>query len=333
MSDALVFVTGSTGFIGSHVVAAILKAGYRVRLSIRRAEQEATLRQYFPEFNDKIETCIVSDITQRDSFHEALQGVDYVFHIASPMPGKGTDFQNDYIDPAVNGTESILYAALEFPQIKKVVIESSILALVPPASGFSSSEISVKDNTGEIIPVDTNMTMPEGSAGHWLKYASSKILAHQATRAFLQNNKPHYALITFHPAFVLGDSMIQKTAQDIDAINGFFWESLESRKPNIPTAWVHVRDVADAHVKALETEIESGTEFLLATPVVSWEYVGNYVKSKYPTVHWKLEPPFGSWTVDVSTADRILRLKWRSQEQIVDDVINQQLALRAKASI
>ncbi|KAF5857379.1 hypothetical protein ETB97_005914 [Aspergillus alliaceus] len=249
------------------------------------------------------------------------------------MPGKGSDVQRDYIDPAVKGTEAILYAALEFPQIKKVVVVSSALALAP-VTALLSKQVSVKDNTGEIFPVDTSMDFPEGFTGLAMKYSASKILAHEATRTFLKNKKPHYTVITFHPTFVLGDSLVQKTAHDIGGMNALFWNSIESEKPKIANVWVHVRDVAHAHAKALETNIENGTEFLLSRPAVSWEYVVSFIKAKYPALDCKLEPPFErSWTVDTTVADQILGLKWRSEEDMIEDVINQQLALGAKASI
>ncbi|PYI03584.1 NAD(P)-binding protein [Aspergillus sclerotiicarbonarius CBS 121057] len=327
----LVFVTGATGFIGSHVVAATVRAGYRVRLSIRKAEQEATLREPFPEHDEQIETCIVPNITQQESFKEALQGVDYVFHLASPMPGKGDDFKQDYVDPAVRGTEAILYAALQFPQIKKVIVVSSVFALTPVAP-LISKEVVVADNTGEVIPVDVLMAFPEGFAGHALKYAASKVLAHQATRSFMKDNRPHYTLITLHPTFVMGYSLIQKTPEDIGGMNALFWMSITSGKTRVANAWVHVADVADAHVKALETDIESGKEFLLSGPAVSWEHVAKFIKTNYPTVDCKLEPPFeGNWKVDTTAADRILNMQWRSEEKIIDDVIGQQLDLMAKA--
>ncbi|PWY83855.1 NAD(P)-binding protein [Aspergillus sclerotioniger CBS 115572] len=325
----LVFVTGATGFIGSHVVTTTLRAGYRVRLSIRKAEQEATLRELFPGYDYKIETCIVPDISQQESFKEALQGVDYVFHLASPTPGKGDDFKQDYVDPAVKGTEAILYAVLEFPQIKKVTVVSSVLALAPV--GFLiAKDLVLADNTGEVIPVDISMQFPEGFAGHALKYAASKVLAHQATRSFLKDNQPHYTLINFHPTFVLGHSLIQKTAEQISGMNALFWLSVKSGKTRISNAWVHVSDVADAHVKALGTDIKSGTEFILSRPSVSWDHVADFIKTKYPAADCKLEPPFeGNWKLDTTAADTILKMHWRSEETIIEDVVEQQLDLIA----
>ncbi|KAJ5166299.1 dihydroflavonal-4-reductase [Penicillium canariense] len=332
MYQSLVFVTGSTGFIGSQVVAATLRAGYRVRLSIRKPEQEAALKARYAELSDKIEICIIPDLSRPGAFDDALVGVDYVFHIASPMPGKGTDIKRDYVDPAVQATTSILQAALTFKQVKKVVIVSSILALAP-LNAIITNSVDVKENTGQVIPVDLSMDFPEGFVGEVLKYSASKILAHQATRDFLAANSPHYSVITLHPVFVLGDSMIQQTASELDSINGLFWKSLFTEKPQLSSTWVHVRDVADAHVKVLETDVKSGTEFILSRPATSWEEVASFVKSKYPALGCQLQPPFESgWTVETTGAEQNLGIKWRSEWEIVEDVVNQQLALQAKAS-
>lgn len=143
MSKSLVFITGATGFIGSQVVASTLKAGYRVRLSIRKAEQERTLRERYAEFSSDIDTCVIPDLSKPEAFSSALAGVDYVFHLASPMPGNGVNVKRDYVEPAVLATTSILRTALHFKQIKKVLIMSSLLALVP-VDAIISKEVTVK---------------------------------------------------------------------------------------------------------------------------------------------------------------------------------------------
>ena len=143
MPGTLIFITGATGFIGSQVVAATLRAGYNVRLSIRKPEQDQLLRERHAEFLDQIETVVIPDITDANSIKGHLIGVNYVFHIASPMPGTGSDLITDYINPAVKGTESILSATIDFAAIRKVVIVASILSLLPLTT-FTSKEVEVK---------------------------------------------------------------------------------------------------------------------------------------------------------------------------------------------
>ncbi|KAJ5722649.1 NAD(P)-binding protein [Penicillium malachiteum] len=277
-----------------------------------------------------IEFIVIPDLSKQESFSTALGGVDYVFHLASPTPSSG-DIQTAYINPAVEGTLSILRAAQEFEQIKKVAIVSSLLAL-GPVDTFFAHEVSLRDNTGETIPVDLSMHLPEGPAGEALKYSVSKIKAHEATREFIKNNAPSYKVITFHPTFVLGDSMLQERPEDIGGINAMFWKGLSGEKPTIHHSWVHVRDVADAHVKVLETEIETGKEFILARPV-DWEDLVSYLNEKYPELECKMKGPFeDNWKVDTTTAEEILGMKWRSAHSIIDDLTQQQLALRAKVA-
>jgi nucleoside-diphosphate-sugar epimerase len=131
MSQSLVFITGATGFIGSHVVIQILEAGYKVRLSVRKETQIEGLKKLFSKHINKVDFVVIPDLSVSGAFDNALQGVEYVLHIASPMPGKGNDFKKEYLYPAVHGTTSVLDAAKGFSAIKRVVIVSSLLALVP----------------------------------------------------------------------------------------------------------------------------------------------------------------------------------------------------------
>ncbi|CAL5865832.1 uncharacterized protein PFLUO_LOCUS38 [Penicillium psychrofluorescens] len=129
MSNPLVFITGGTGFIGSHVALALRKAGYRVRLSIRDLKQEAVLRARYSEFGGSIEVSLVPDFSKQEYFDTALKNVDYVFHLASPMPSAGGNLKKDYIDPAVNGTLAVLRAANAYRQIKCFSLDSDYVSI------------------------------------------------------------------------------------------------------------------------------------------------------------------------------------------------------------
>jgi nucleoside-diphosphate-sugar epimerase len=131
MSKSLIFITGGTGFIGAEVVHQALEAGYRVRLSVRKPEQQTTVKERYPKHASDIETVVIPNITRRESFETALNDVHYIIHLASPIPGKGVDLRKDFIEPAVGGTEAILYAALKFPNIKTVVVTSSAIGIMP----------------------------------------------------------------------------------------------------------------------------------------------------------------------------------------------------------
>jgi nucleoside-diphosphate-sugar epimerase len=131
MSSELVLITGGTGFIGGHVVQQTLEAGYRARLAVRREESIETFKKVFSQHLEQLEFVVIDNITKERAFSDALVGVDYVFHLASPVPGKGTDFKEDYLNPTIKGTMSLLEAAQSVPSIKRVIIDSSMTSLMP----------------------------------------------------------------------------------------------------------------------------------------------------------------------------------------------------------
>ena len=144
MSPPLILITGATGFIGSHVVHQALSAGHEVRLSVRKESQIDTLRKLFSEHSSNLDFANTSDFTSSRSFSKALGDVTYVLHLASPMPGKGSNFQTDYLAPAVQGTLALLNAAKEVDTIKRVVIVSPIAAFMPLGTLATGSKDTIK---------------------------------------------------------------------------------------------------------------------------------------------------------------------------------------------
>jgi len=147
MSSPITFITGATGFIGSHVVKNALAAGTRVRLSVRKEEQIASLKELFSSGSDQLEFVVIPDISHSEAFEGKLDDVEYILHLASPMPGKGEDFKSDYLKPAVEGTVSILKAAKAASSVKRVVVTSSVLACIPLGQ-MNATDLHIK---GELL--------------------------------------------------------------------------------------------------------------------------------------------------------------------------------------
>lgn len=171
-----------------------------------------------------------------------------------------------------------------------------------------------------------------------MKYSASKILAHQATRDFITQQKPRFKVISFHPVFVIGDSLIQNSFPQLDGMNARLWQSLSQPEPLIPSAFVHVRDCAEAHVKALQKreDLETGTEYILSEKVFGWDNVVAVVRKQFPQVEVLLKPgkkPQDEWIVDSSPAENDFDMTWRTGDEMVKDLMNQQLTLKAKANL
>lgn len=139
MAGSLVFITGASGFIGSQVVIDTLKAGHRVRVNVRRKNQiEELTARFSPAASSpgQLEFVVTPDISDSNAVRSALDYVQYIFHLASPMPhsNTGSDFKTEYLHPSVKGTEAILDAAALTPSVQRVVIVSSLLAFMPLSS-------------------------------------------------------------------------------------------------------------------------------------------------------------------------------------------------------
>lgn len=151
MPSKLAFVTGATGFIGSQVVASALQDGYTVRVSVRKPEQMDTLKGIFHDDVSRLQFVVVPDISVPGAFDSALDGVQVVFHLASPMPGQGSDLHRDYLEPARNGTLSMLESASKVGSIKRVIVMSSILGIGPVDLFYNTDTFVAGEFLGYIV--------------------------------------------------------------------------------------------------------------------------------------------------------------------------------------
>ena len=128
-----VLVTGGAGFIGSHLVDALVERGHGVRVFDNLEPQvHGALRESgsWPEYCNKEAEYILGDVRDRDAFEKAMSGMDVVFHEAA-MVGVGQSMYQieRYIDVNARGTAVLLdIMANESPirdRIRKLVVASS----------------------------------------------------------------------------------------------------------------------------------------------------------------------------------------------------------------
>jgi nucleoside-diphosphate-sugar epimerase len=124
----LVLVTGGTGYVGSHSVAALVKAGHRIRVLARSPEKIPAALD--PLGVNGVEKAI-GDVTEPAAVERALEGCDAVLHAASvfSLDARKADEMNRV---NVRGTEIVLGTAHRLG-LDPIVYVSSELALLPPA--------------------------------------------------------------------------------------------------------------------------------------------------------------------------------------------------------
>ncbi|KAJ3165189.1 serine arginine-rich splicing factor [Geranomyces variabilis] len=84
-------------------------------------------------------------------FLDAAYGVDAIAHVASPVTFIAADPYRDVINPAVQGTLSVLRAAKATPSVKRVVLASSVVSMVQHASGHTYTEADWNDWASDVV--------------------------------------------------------------------------------------------------------------------------------------------------------------------------------------
>ncbi|KAL6693902.1 hypothetical protein J3F84DRAFT_396173 [Trichoderma pleuroticola] len=328
MSESLVFITGATGYIGTHLVGDVLKAGHRVRVAVRSLEKSQLIKELYPSAADKIEYAVVPDMSQPSAYQDALKGVNYVFHLAGAMVDKGIELERDFVDPAVNGTLSILESAKEEPSIRKVAIVSSFLSLMP-MDGVMRNPFHINANTGERFAADYKMAFPEGLPGQLLKYQTGKIIGHQAYRDWIKKENPKFTVVSVHPSQVFGPSLVQKSSSELSGVNFLMWMTLQSDGPPItPYLMVDVRDVSLALARIIDANVPSGTELPITGPLYTWKQYASLINSKYPSLAIKFAPQEEpAMTMDRDVTDKYLKVNWTPAEETITAFVDQQIVL------
>ena len=127
-----VLITGVTGFIGSHVCLQFLSADkFTVRgtvRSLKNAKKINPIRSAFGEEKFAQLELVEADLKAPESLDKAVEGCDFVVHVASPFPASQPWSEKNVIKPAVDGTIAILNACVKHG-IKKLVVTSSAHAV------------------------------------------------------------------------------------------------------------------------------------------------------------------------------------------------------------
>ncbi|KAI0970723.1 putative NAD dependent epimerase/dehydratase [Xylaria arbuscula] len=337
-----VLLTGGSGFIATHILQLLLNRGHEVVTTVRTEEKAKIIRDAYPDA--KLTVVLIPDIAVPGAFDEVARtpGLEYVQHTASPFHFKFKD-PKELLDPAINGTTSILEALKKYaPNVKRVIITSSFAAILD-ASKFGDSTKAWSEADWNPNTYEEGISGPPGTT-----YRVSKTLAEKAAWDFKEKEKPSFDIATINPPFVFGPVVHHLASlADINTSNGNLVALIVGRwKSEIPPTgvhlWVDVRDVAKAHVEAQERPEAGGNRFFVTAGLFSNKEIVPIVRKNFPQLADKLpedgvqggDYPGGSvdnvYKYDNSKATTQLGIDWISLEKSVVDTIGSLLAVGAK---
>ncbi len=225
------FVTGATGFVGSHVAQALAEQGADLRLLVRSTSKTNNISALAAEI-------VTGDLSQPELLKKAMAGCEFVFHVAADYRLWVRDPEEMY-RANVEGTRAVIQAAQE-GGVRRMVYCSSVATM-----GFTQ--------TGQIVDESTPVSLAD-MIGH---YKRSKFMAEQIA---LDAGRKGANVVVVNPTTPIGERDIKPTPTGrivVDFLNRKFPAYVDTGL-NL----ADVKEVARGHLLAMEKAVP-GERYIL----------------------------------------------------------------------
>ncbi|KZF19772.1 NAD(P)-binding protein [Xylona heveae TC161] len=338
--DKTILITGASGFVAAHVLHVFLEAGYKVRGTVRSEESAEAVKKSHSQYGEQLSFAIVPDITAQGAFDEAVKNVDGVVHTASPFVMEVKDNNQDLLAPAVKGTTNILKSLHEKnTRVKRLVLTSSFAAMIDIPKGLRPDHTYTEDDWNPVEKDEARST--ENGA---VAYCASKTFAERAAYEFVEAAQPKLCVTTLCPPMIYGPNL--HTVTDIKKLNtssADIYRLINGSEKSVPDtsfpAFVDVRDVALAHLRAYESEVAGNQRYFLASSTFTYQQVCDIIRENFPELRNRVPegtpnaPLPDMFKVDHSKAERDLDIHFRSLKDTIVDTVKNLLELEKQLGV
>lgn len=331
LSSKKVLVTGAGSFVGLHAVLQLIQQGYNVRGTVRTASHAQHVKEALSRHTaiEKLEL-VLADLLKDEGWSDAVDGCEYVLHVASPFPTEQPKDENELIVPAREGTLRVLHAAHD-ARVKRVILVSSVAAV----AGGHVGENRTFDHT------DWSNIEKSGA------YEKSKTLAERAAWDFINSpeNINKMELSSVNPSNVFGPVLDNHYHTSTE----WYRTLLRAEIPGVARTqinFVDVRDVVDVLLSAMILPQASANRFILNGASISIPEFAEILHRNFASLGYRVPtrvmPDFLvrffsifipktryvaktlGWKYDLSTEHTHSKLNWqpRPYQQTIVDMAN-----------
>ncbi|XP_042031263.1 putative anthocyanidin reductase [Salvia splendens] len=276
-----VLVTGGEGYLASFLIKKLLERGYIVNATLRNLSDDATVGFLKGLTHSQTRLHLFeADIYNPGDFEVAIQGCAFVFHVATPLQHNenSTRYKNT-TEAAVDALKMIAESCVRCKTVKKLIYTASAMAVSPlkdDGSGY-------KDVVDETCWTPLNLTyypmfsdyiyskaLTEKEALRYNKHGIEVVclvcglIGGEATKSFVSASA--YMLL----AQAMKDETLYKSLREL--------ENLGSK-----VAIVHVQDVVEAHIFAMETSEMNG-RYLVASDFLKSTEIASLIHKHFPDI-------------------------------------------------
>lgn len=276
-----VCVTGGAGYIASALVKKLLNQGHTVHATVRKLDDhpKIDILKSFDGEGTRLKL-FVADIYRPEDFEEAIQGCQFVFHVATPLLHSPGFKHENSVDATVDSARIISSLCIRSGTVKRLIYTASVLA----ASPLKEDGSGYKEFMDETCWTPLDFSNPYSNI-YLQEYTLSKTLAE---KEMLGSGNGKIEVVTLACGLVGGGTLMPSTpgslncilallTNDESAYNSLkFLEELLARVPI-----VHIDDACNAHIFCMKEDSING-RFLCSNGYVSIAEMATYYQSKYP---------------------------------------------------
>jgi nucleoside-diphosphate-sugar epimerase len=333
MASDLILLTGATGLIGFRILVFCLRKGYRVRVVLRTLAKEKQILST-PSIRGLATTTNlsfveVSDFSLPTVFDDALQDVDYVIHVAAPIASAdpsaiGPDLATHYLMQTTDAALNLLQSAQTHQTVKRIILTHSLAAIFDHVTDTETTVHTELTRATHIQKAPYNSPFEA--------YTAAKVSALKLTEQWIESVKPAFDLVHIAPGHVFGPNELVTDPEDLlkAGTNRIILVPVTGKAYGTEAGvTVHLDDVAEAHVRALDPATPGNRLYILSSGGLEgtkldecFEIVArNFPDHIDSTLPNNGSLPSFSFKVDASDSARVLGIHFMPFERQVCDTV------------